>query len=225
MPSTYLERPSASPFVQNYAWGRTDDPGQTTHYPDGAWYMLLTRSQGRTRLAVGGPALCRWQQPHAAGTEWLGLRLALGAFLAPFPAQPFLNTLVELPGAGPTTFWLYSAAWEFPTLENVDTFVERLVRAEVLRPEPVVAAVLRDQPPALAACTVRRRFQRATGLTPGQLHQVERVRHAARLLQQGVSILDTVAAAGYYDQPHLTRAMRRFLGQTPAHLAQPPAPA
>jgi methylphosphotriester-DNA--protein-cysteine methyltransferase len=37
-------------------------------------------------------------------------------------------------------------------------------------------------------------------------------------LQQGVSILDTIQQAGYYDQPHLTRSLKRFIGQTPAQL-------
>ncbi len=38
------------------------------------------------------------------------------------------------------------------------------------------------------------------------------------LLQQGVSIVDTVDQAGYADQPHLTRSLKRFIGQTPAQL-------
>jgi len=35
---------------------------------------------------------------------------------------------------------------------------------------------------------------------------------------QGVSLLDTIEQAGYYDQPHLTRSLGRFIGQTPAQL-------
>jgi AraC-like DNA-binding protein len=38
-------------------------------------------------------------------------------------------------------------------------------------------------------------------------------------LRQGVSILDTVEQAGYADQPHLTRSLKRLIGQTPAQLA------
>jgi AraC-like DNA-binding protein len=33
-----------------------------------------------------------------------------------------------------------------------------------------------------------------------------------------MSILDTVYQAGYFDQAHLTRSLRRFIGQTPAQL-------
>jgi methylphosphotriester-DNA--protein-cysteine methyltransferase len=48
---------------------------------------------------------------------------------------------------------------------------------------------------------------RATGLPLRALQSIERARHAAALLQQGVSLLDTVEEAGYFDQSHLTRML------------------
>jgi AraC-like DNA-binding protein len=35
---------------------------------------------------------------------------------------------------------------------------------------------------------------------------------------QGVSILDAVHQAGYFDQPHLTRSLKHFIGLTPAQI-------
>jgi methylphosphotriester-DNA--protein-cysteine methyltransferase len=55
-------------------------------------------------------------------------------------------------------------------------------------------------------------------LTHGTVAQIQRARQAAALLEQGVSILDTVELAGYADQPHLTRSMRRFFGKTPTQV-------
>lgn len=63
---------------------------------------------------------------------------------------------------------------------------------------------------------MRHRFLRATGLTQGTILQIERAKRASALLEQGVPILDTVYEAGYFDQPHLTRSLRRFVGKTPA---------
>jgi hypothetical protein len=40
----------------------------------------------------------------------------------------------------------------------------------------------------------------------------------AMLLREGVSILDTVHDAGYFDQAHLTRALGALIGTTPAEL-------
>ncbi|MEZ4683764.1 MAG: helix-turn-helix domain-containing protein, partial [Caldilineaceae bacterium] len=66
--------------------------------------------------------------------------------------------------------------------------------------------------------TIRHRFQRATGLSPKQIQQMMRAQQAAALLQQGASILDTIYKAGYYDQPHLTRALRQWVGYTPSQI-------
>jgi AraC-like DNA-binding protein len=66
---------------------------------------------------------------------------------------------------------------------------------------------------------VQYHFLHATGLTYRKIQQITRARRAYALLEQGVSILDTVYEAGYADQPHLTRSLKRFFGQTPAQRA------
>jgi methylphosphotriester-DNA--protein-cysteine methyltransferase len=72
--------------------------------------------------------------------------------------------------------------------------------------------------------SVQRRFLRTAGLTHSAARQIERARYAALLLKQGVSILDTVDRAGYFDQPHMTRSMRYFIGRTPAEIARQSRP-
>jgi methylphosphotriester-DNA--protein-cysteine methyltransferase len=57
-------------------------------------------------------------------------------------------------------------------------------------------------------------------LTQLHIYQAERARRAEALLRQGVSILDTVFEAGYYDQPHLTRSLKQFIGHTPGQIVQ-----
>jgi methylphosphotriester-DNA--protein-cysteine methyltransferase len=64
----------------------------------------------------------------------------------------------------------------------------------------------------------------ATGLTHGAIHQIERAKLAFNLLQKGVSILDTVEQAGYSDQPHLTKSLKHFVGQTPAQILRSTEP-
>jgi methylphosphotriester-DNA--protein-cysteine methyltransferase len=110
------------------------------------------------------------------------------------------------------------SAWQFPEYENVDTFVDFLARDALLMREPVVDAASRVDLPELSVRSIQRRFLKATGLTRGTLSQIDRARYATSLLQQGVSILDTVDLAGYADQPHLTRSLNYFIGQTPAQL-------
>jgi methylphosphotriester-DNA--protein-cysteine methyltransferase len=73
--------------------------------------------------------------------------------------------------------------------------------------------------PEVSLRTLRHRFLQATGLTQSRVRQAERARRAIELLEQGVSILDAVFEAGYYDQPHLTRSLQRFVGYTPGQIA------
>ena len=85
-------------------------------------------------------------------------------------------------------------------------------------------AVLQHQRSELSSRTVRHRFLRATGLTQSHIRQVERAQRAAALLRQGVPILDAVDEAGYFDQPHLTRSLKQWVGYTPAqivHMSKP----
>ena len=101
---------------------------------------------------------------------------------------------------------------------GIETFVDQLVREEILLLDPLVGAALQDQLPVTAPRTVRHHFLHATGLTQCTIRQMQRAQQAAVLLRQGVSILDTTDALGYFDQPHLTRSLKQFVGYTPAQL-------
>jgi methylphosphotriester-DNA--protein-cysteine methyltransferase len=72
----------------------------------------------------------------------------------------------------------------------------------------------------MSARTLRHRFLRATGLTQSQLLQYERAQQASALLKKGVSILDAIYEAGYFDQPHLTRSLKRWIGHTPNEIVR-----
>ncbi|WP_280398564.1 helix-turn-helix domain-containing protein [Nocardia carnea] len=70
----------------------------------------------------------------------------------------------------------------------------------------------------MAERTLERRFRAATGLTQGAVRQIERARTAAQLLVSGETPSDVVAKLGYYDEPHLARALRRYVGRTAQQL-------
>jgi AraC-like DNA-binding protein len=150
--------------------------------------------------------------------EWVGILLKLGTFLPHLPTSRLVDDGVDLTTASSNSFWLGGSVWQFPDYENADIFVERLVREGLLLRDPVVEAALQGQLKDLTQRAVQYRFLQATGITQSTTRQIERARYATFLLQQGVSILDTIQQAGYYDQPHLTRSLKRFIGQTPAQL-------
>jgi AraC-like DNA-binding protein len=155
-----------------------------------------------------------------ADGEWLGIRLKLGTVLPLLPARTLVDATVTLPEATSKTFWLGGSAWQFPDYDNADTFVDWLVREGLLLRELVVGAALQGQVKDLSLSTIQRRFLWATGVTQSTARQIERARSATHLLQQGVSILDTIHEVGYFDQPHLTRSLKYFIGQTPAQLRE-----
>lgn len=135
------------------------------------------------------------------------------------PASHLVNQDLHLPESSSQRFYLKGSSWEFPGFENADTFVERLVRQNLLIKESVVDTALQGVPLRdVSVRSVQRRFTKVTGLSQSTIYQIERARLATMLLQEGVSILDTVEIAGYADQPHLTRSLKRYIGHTPAQL-------
>jgi AraC-like DNA-binding protein len=59
---------------------------------------------------------------------------------------------------------------------------------------------------------------RATGLSRGALRRIGRAERAVEMLSRGVAPTEVARRAGYADQPHLTRSLRRFVGQTPGQI-------
>jgi AraC-like DNA-binding protein len=110
--------------------------------------------------------------------------------------------------------------WEMPTPQNVDVFVDRLRRAGLLVVDPLVEHLRRNHAVrGVSERTAQSRFRRAVGVPRRTVAVIERARYATRRLRAGASIADVVADAGFHDQPHLTRSVRRLIGHTPAELA------
>jgi AraC-like DNA-binding protein len=212
------ERPSDSPYVEMITHGRTISDGSTIRPAESHWHMVFVTYRGSAQLIVTGPLTTAGALSWTEGAEVLWIKFKLGTFMPHLPVKDFLNVETSLPEAGRRSFWLNGSTWQFPTHENADTFINGLIRNDILVHDPIVTAALQDQLPEMSLRTVRHRFLRATGLTQSHIRQFDRAKRAAALLQQGVSILDTVYESGYSDQPHLTKSLKRFVGKTPAQL-------
>ena len=218
MSIVYEERLSDSPYIETITHGYTASDGSSIRPAEVHWHMVFVREQGRVHPLVVGPlktsGVASWQE----GAEILWIKFKLGTFLPYLPVRQWLDSETALPKASSRSFWLNGCSWQFPDFENVETFVKRLARQEVLLCDPIVKAVLQGHSPEVAPRTVRHRFLQATGLTQNHIQQFQRARQATILLQQGFSILDTVYELGYFDQPHLTRSLKRFMGTTPGQV-------
>ncbi|HLO31446.1 MAG TPA: helix-turn-helix domain-containing protein [Anaerolineales bacterium] len=218
MSLVYEQRISDSPYIDKVTRGWTASDGSTIRPAEINWHMVFTKVAGNVYPLVVGPLAAAGIASWGEGAEILWIKFKLGAFMPHLPTRDFLDSETKLPEASSQSFWLKSAAWQFPDYDNVETFVDQLVHEEVLVADPLVNTVLEGFRPEMSLRTLRYRFLRATGLTQSHIYQFERAQRAEALLQQGHSILDTVHEAGYFDQPHLTRSLRQFIGYTPAQI-------
>lgn len=214
------ERLSDSPYIEMVMRGWTVSPGSSIRPAETCWHMVFVRLSGNLLPLVVGPLTTAGTASWGEGAEILWIKFKVGTWMPRFPTRNLLDKETRLPEAGSKTFWLNGSAWQIPGYENVETFVDWLVRDDMLVHDPVVNAALQDQLPAISPRTVRHRFLQTTGLTQSRIRQVGRAQQAAARLRQGYSILDTVYELGYFDQPHLTRSLKQFVGHTPAQIIQ-----
>lgn len=213
------ERPSDSPFIERVWRSHSENAGDFISMASPNWEMVITRHRGKNTLTLRGPETKATMAYCPPDAEWVGIQFKLGAFMPKFPAKMLMDRQdVDLPEANSQAFWLNGAAWQFFDYDNAEVFVKRLVRESLLVHDPLVESVFAGHPLELSLRTAQRRFLQATGLTQGTMYQINRARRAVALLRQGVSILDTVYQTGYADQPHLTRALKQLIGQTPGQL-------
>jgi hypothetical protein len=216
---TFEERLSDSPFVERIWRAQSERTGGFLSVAASQWEMVVSKYQDEITVTVRGPETkATSMNVTLVGGEFFGIVFKYGAFMPHFPVGDLVDGDVDLPDASSKSFWLNGAAWQFPNYENADTFVNRLVRESLLDCDPIIEPVLRGEPQDLSPRSVQRRFLQATGLTQSSIRQIERARYATILLQQGISILDTVEQAGYADQAHLTRALKYLIGKTPAQI-------
>lgn len=184
--------------------------------------IAFARISGITTVHLRGPETRATPATCPSGAEFFGAELRVGAYLPMFSPARIANLQDGiLPTLPDGRILIDNRAWEMPTPQNLDVFVDRLERAGLLVFDPLVeelrhVGAVRNMPER----TAQSRFVRAVGLPRRKLQVIERARRAAGLLRAGLSIADVVRDAGYYDQPHMSRALRQLIGQTPADLAR-----
>lgn len=218
MSMVFESRMSDSPLVERVWRSSSESAGPFISMALNRMQVVIWDEGGKTYFTVRGPETKATLAHCPVHAEFVGIVLKCGAFMPHLPLGNLIDGAVTLPEATSESFWLHGSAWQFPTYDNADTFIERLADDGALGFDPVVEAELQGRPSDLSPRSAQRRFLRATGLTHSAVRQIERARYATVLLRQGASIFDAVFQAGYFDQPHLTRALRHFIGQTPAQI-------
>jgi AraC-like DNA-binding protein len=194
--------------------------------PDGCVDVLVAGG----RALVAGPDTGPQPVTVPAGTVVAGVRLRAGAAAAALgvPADEVRDLRVPLED-------LWGAAGREAgerAGEDPDALLAALTRRlRAAAPDPRVLAAARrlarapgTRIPALADALglgerqLRRRFAAEVGYGPKTFARIARFGAAVELLRRGAPPAEAAYAAGYADQPHLTREVVALAGRTPASL-------
>ena len=216
----FVTRASSSPWVDTVWTCTSEDVTEMTSVAATCWGLVFWERDGRAYAGVSGPETRTGTAPVPDGATFVGIEFAVGTSLRAVPTPALVDGGVALPHATRRTFRLDGARWETPGPDDAEALVDRLVRAGAVVRDPLVAEVRRGHRQAVSPRTVERRFRAATGLTQGAVRQIERAREASVLLAAGVPAADVVVRLGYFDEPHLARALRRCVGRTARQLRE-----
>src|SRR5258708_11973162 len=187
----FEERLSDSPFVERIWRTQSERAGSFISLALSHWQMCIWRYDVKTTLTVRGPETKATPSPVPENAEYIGIVFKLGTFMPHLPASNLVDGARNLPEATSKSFWLNSASWQFPDYENVDTFVDRLMRDGLLVLEPVVDATLQGHLTDLSLRSTQRRFLRASGLSLSPFYQIDLTPLPTLLLLQEDSYLHT----------------------------------
>ncbi len=213
-------QPSDSPFVETIYQARSVGGGSFMSTAASQWEMVFTKQQEKITLSLRGPETKASPAPIPEDADFLGIIFKHGTFMPRLPGSELVDEEIHLPETLKNSFQLFGDTWEFPDFENVDTFVNRLIRKDLVTRDQVIGDVMQGKTRDLSLRSIQRRFLHVTGLTYKSIQKIERARQALSLLQSGVPIPETAYQMGYFDQPHLTRSLKLLLGQTPAQIVK-----
>lgn len=213
-------RTSDSPYIKHVWRGHIVEDYTPICPADPHWNLLFMKQNNQWRVAAEGALTHNRVKQEVGGSEFLVIQFQLGAYMPHLTPSKLVNQATTLPQAASQSFWVKGAAMQLPTYENVEVFVEWLMRDNVLVCDELISQVMAGGSTEFSERTIRRRFLHTTGMTPSKLRQIKRARHAVSLLEQGCSLADTALIAGYADQPHMTRSIQHYFGQTPMQLTR-----
>jgi helix-turn-helix protein len=224
-----FEHRDADTEVVDQVWRSLSDAEQTmTSAARTCWHLIVSRENGILRAGLRGPETRATTAPVPGETEFLGVRFALGTVLRPIPVGTIIDGFTPFPVTESGRIIIAGDDWEAPTYDNVEILVRRLRRAGLLArarlgdEDHEVRERTGDGP---SVRTLQRRYRAITGLSRTAVRQIDRANAAATMLRAGCGWQAVVDRLGYFDQAHLGRALRRYIGRTAGELQAGDQPA
>ncbi len=214
-------RPSDSHLIHAISRSIYLEDSQDVTTPDGSWDIVFIKHQDQVKVLLTGLITQPVALANQAGDEIFVISFKPGVFLSHLAGTQTVDTGSLLPKARNHSFWIGSDIVEIPTFENVESFVARLTKNSLLANDEIVTAVLErgaEETNLFSERSIQRHFMLATGMTFKRLQQIQRAQKAVELLKQGKAAVDVAYEVGYSDQPHMTKALKQMMGQTPGEI-------
>ncbi|WP_163568716.1 hypothetical protein [Fodinicola feengrottensis] len=144
--------------------------------------IAFARNGDKWTVHVRGPETRATHLTCPEGWEFFGVELQfVGAYLPLFPPSGLANLNdALLPTLSGDRILLDNRDWEMPTKQNVDVFVNRLVRAGLLIFDPLVEEIRHgERPRAMSERIAQIRFRRAVGVSRRARSSSASSRHSA----------------------------------------------
>ena len=219
MSQIHRRRSSDSPYIDTVWATQNISDGIYSATPDGSWdIIVLIQPDGSRSVMLAGQATEPVDVPYNGGTSSVVISFAAGAFLPAYPGKKMLNLTELLPCPDADYFSLAGHVFAIPTFETAEALARTMVEQGVLRMDAVVAAILSGDTKALSDRVKQRHFLAVTGLTRKSLEQIHRAQEAVRQLQAGKKPIDVAADAGFSDQAHLAKSLKKIMHKNPSNV-------
>ncbi|MBZ9821571.1 helix-turn-helix domain-containing protein [Mesorhizobium sp. CA4] len=218
MTQRHMHRSSPHPWIDRVWQTVCLEDGIYRSTPDGSWDLILSVSpDGRPTVFLSGQATEPVDVPYLAGehsvvisfaahvhlTKDEEIRTGAAIRLLPVESGGFLLDGVELP---------------LPTFGNAEQLTERMVKANLLQSDDLVAKAFTPKPKAASRRSVQQHFKKTTGITQKDFQLIRRAQEAVRRLKRGENSAAVAADLGYSDQPHMIKSIKKIMGHLPSNL-------
>lgn len=206
--SFYAQRLSPFSIIDHYWHMRETIDGMYPLHITVKWGLVFFERDSERRMTIVGPRISPGEALFRAGEYIWGVTFHGDVLLRGYTKESLMNQVIDVPVVD-NVFTLVGHEFAVPAYDQLDDFVDQLVRGGVVETAPIAAVSHRDK---------QRKIKRYTGLTPKQIEQATRVDHALELLDQPLSLADIATQSGFADQSHMNRDFVRFIGRTPRDL-------
>lgn len=178
------------------------------------WGLAFTRrTDGSMAAELVGPSYRHMTFGGDLGDEYWGADFHPHVTMRGVDKPVLTGRFVPLPVAD-GHFWIGNDSYSIPEFAELETFLAELASRGII--SDAADAVLNRE--TVSPRSNQRRYRQAVGLSRRQSEQIRRAIRAAALLKLGKPPAEVAAEAGYADQAHLTRSLKRLLGKTPGRI-------